>query len=210
MRTLDSLVAGFGRFRGRYFDSEPALFERLRRGQSPTTLVIACCDSRVDPALVLDADPGDLFVIRNVANLVPPPAHDGGTHGVSAALEFGVRTLRVRDVIVLGHAQCGGIRALLDGTAGEYVPQWMSIAARARERVLSVGAGDPRACELAAIGVSLEHLRAFEFVREGVERGALGLHGWYFDLDRGELLAVDAASGAWKPLVAGTSETLSE
>ena len=114
MKSLDELVAGFHRFQQRYFQSERKLYEKLMlQGQAPKVMVVACCDSRVDPAIVTDCDPGDLFVVRNVANLVPPCEEGGGYHGTSAALEFAVRCLRVEHVIVMGHTRCGGIRALL-------------------------------------------------------------------------------------------------
>ena len=119
MSHIEKLVDGFKRFRSDNFEENRALFDRLsRQGQSPRTIVVGCCDSRVDPAIVTDCDPGDLFIIRNVANLVPPFETSGNYHGTSAALEFGVRNLEVEDIVVLGHAQCGGIRALLNQAPG--------------------------------------------------------------------------------------------
>lgn len=209
MAEIPELVEGFRRFRGRYFSGERNLYEKLREGQSPTTLVVACSDSRVDPAIVLDSDPGDLFVVRNVANLVPPWESDGGRHGVSAALEFGVRALRVRNVLVMGHANCGGIRALLEETRGEFIPQWMSIAAGARAEVLAAPAGSgpgarERALELAALRLSLRNLSGFPWIHDAVGAGALALHAWYFDLARGELLRVPADGAAPEVLCAAS------
>lgn len=200
MPEIAQFIDGFRRFRARYFSGEARLFSRLREGQSPSTLVVACSDSRVDPALVLDADPGDLFMVRNVANLVPPYEPGGGQHGVSAALEFGVRVLGVRHVVVMGHAKCGGIHALLAGTQGEFVPRWMSIAAAARAEVLAAPPGpEPgqreRALEFAAMRLSLRNLAGFPWVRDAVEAGRLDLHAWYFDLEVGELLRVPAGGG---------------
>ncbi|WP_297365405.1 carbonic anhydrase [Acidiferrobacter sp.] len=202
MRNLSWLVEGFGRFRQRHFESD--LFKRLsEEGQTPKVLVLGCCDSRVDPAIVLDCDPGDLFVIRNVANLVPPFESAGHYHGTSAALEFGVCNLDVEHVIVLGHAQCGGIRALLEGTSGEensFIKSWMTLAESARDKVLSRPSGESQAkdCEKQAILASLENLMTFPWVRSRVEAGELQLHGWYFDIENGTLLA--NKNGVFAPL----------
>ncbi|MBI3777646.1 MAG: carbonic anhydrase [Gammaproteobacteria bacterium] len=205
MRDIADLVAGFQRFRERYFGNERALFDKLiQKGQAPKVMVIACCDARVDPAIVLDCDPGDLFVVRNVANLVPPHETSGHYHGTSAALEFAVTCLQVEHVIVLGHAQCGGIRALLgdirfeDG-AGQFIQPWMTIAREARERVQAQmpsasRESQARACEQAAVRVSLRNLLSFPFVQRRTGAGKLTLHGWYFDLEQGELLRYDAAT----------------
>lgn len=208
MPNVPALVEGFRRFRRRHFSGEGHTYERLREGQSPVTLVVACSDSRVDPAIVLDIDPGDLFVVRNVANLVPPYETDGGRHGVSAALEFGVRALGVRNIIVMGHAKCGGIRALLDGTQGEFIPQWMSIAGAARAEALLESAHRDaefreRALEFAAMRLSLRNLAGFPWIDSAVKAGQLALHAWYFDLEVGELLRVPAEGGEPEVLVAG-------
>lgn len=209
-RGLDKLLDGFRRFRKRYYVDEPDLYQQLiTRGQSPMALVIACCDSRVHPALVMDTDPGDIFVVRNVANLVPPYIDDGKTHGTSAAIEFAVRHLRVHHIIVMGHSQCGGIRALMDSTGGGesriFIDPWMAIMAPARlrvEREHGDAAPDEKysLCERAAIDVSLANLRSFPFVREAVARGALHLHGWYFDIDHGILHSLDESNGSFTPV----------
>jgi carbonic anhydrase len=204
MSSPAQLIKGFARFRERHFAKDDALFRELvEQGQSPKIMVVACCDARVDPALVLDCAPGDLFVIRNVANLVPPAENQGHYHGTSAALEFGVRKLNVGHIIVLGHAHCGGIQALLEGGMRKeeaFISEWMGIADAARERVSGApygadgGAARQRACEQHAILVSLENLMTFAWVRERVERGALMLHGWYFDIENGALLGYDAVT----------------
>jgi len=162
--SLDDLVAGFRRFRQRYFRDDRSLYERLtHQGQAPKAMIVACCDARVDPAIVMDCDPGDLFVVRNVANLVPPCEEGRGYHGTSAALEFAVRCLRVEHVIVMGHARCGGIQALLgDIGGGEFITPWMSIAEEARREVLDAHAGaDPEAqataCEQAAKMIAMKN-----------------------------------------------------
>lgn len=210
MSSPEQLIEGFSRFRERHFAKDDGLFRGLvEQGQTPQTLVVACCDSRVDPAIVLDSAPGDLFVIRNVANLVPPAeGHHSGHHGTSAALEFGVRILNVRHIVVLGHAQCGGIRALLEGGLAvddSFIAEWMGIAQAARQRVNQefVDANDAaryRACEQQAILVSLNNLMTFSWIRERVEQGTLTLHGWYFDIECGKLLGYSPASGGFEAL----------
>lgn len=209
--SIRKLIDGFGRFRAEHFETEDSLYQRLtREGQSPRIMLIACCDSRVDPAIITDCDPGDLFVVRNVANLVPPHETVGHYHGTSAALEFAIRCLHVEHVIVLGHARCGGIRTLLRGIhgtdgLGQFITPWMAIAAEARDRVLAADANASgetaeRACEQAAIRVSLRNLLTFQWVRERVDTGGLRLHGWYFDMDRGELLCYNPATSGFEPL----------
>jgi carbonic anhydrase len=203
MSTPGQLIEGFRRFRERHFAEDAVQFQDLVQfGQTPKALVVACCDSRVDPALVLDCAPGDLFVIRNVANLVPPSENQGHYHGTSAALEFGVRNLAVPHIIVLGHAQCGGIHALLEGGVSKddsYIAEWMGIADAARKQteLELAGASDSkrhRACEQQAILVSLNNLMTFSWIRERVEQGKLSLHGWYFDIEGGELLGYNATT----------------
>jgi carbonic anhydrase len=209
MSSPRQLIEGFQRFRERHFAADREQFQDLVQfGQTPKALVVACCDSRVDPALVLDCAPGDLFVIRNVANLVPPAENQGHYHGTSAALEFGVRNLAVQHIIVLGHAQCGGIHALLEGSVDKeesFIAGWMDIADAAREQVEREHANSSskvrhRACEQQAILVSLQNLRTFSWIRERVEQGKLALHGWYFDIEQGELLGYDAATRKFETL----------
>jgi carbonic anhydrase len=212
MRDIEKFIEGFRQFHRNYFSENRELFDRLKQGQRPPALVVACCDSRVDPAILTGSEPGDIFVVRNVANLVPPCEHGGGQHGVSAALEFGVCSLGVEHIIVLGHSQCGGIRALLEGArgcqGGEFVAKWVGIAEPAREKVLRELPHKPlesqaRACEQAAILLSLENLLTFPWIRQRVGVGELSLHGWYFDLGQGELLGYDPAAKAFLPLREG-------
>ena len=209
MSSPDQLIAGFKRFRELTFaDDETRFHDLVQFGQMPSTLVVGCCDSRVDPALILDCAPGDLFVIRNVANLVPPAENQGHYHGTSAALEFGVRNLAVQHIIVLGHAQCGGIHALLEGGVASddsFISEWMTIADAARQKIEQELAGASsetrhRACEQQAILVSLNNLMTFSWIRERVEQGSLALHGWYFDIERGELLGYDPVAGRFETL----------
>jgi carbonic anhydrase len=190
---VERLIEGFRRFRRRWPEHRE-LFEALvTRGQSPRAMVVACSDSRVDPQMLFDAAPGEIFVVRNVANLVPPYAPDAAYHGTSAALELAVRALRVDHVVVLGHAQCGGIAALLRKSESglDFIGPWMRIAAAARERALAAAVGRAEAaqrlCEHEAIKVSLENLETFPWLRERVARGDLALHGCWFDIAAGEL-----------------------
>lgn len=211
MTAPSQLIEGFRRFREQHFAEDDALYRQLvSEGQTPKTLVVACCDSRVDPALVLDCAPGDLFVIRNVANLVPPAeSRLGGRHGTSAALDYAVRTLNVEHIIVLGHAHCGGIRALLTSGGSDapesFINSWMRLADEARISVLHDFPKAPleiqlEACEQRAILGSLDNLMTFDWIRERVEAGTLALHGWYFDIRNGRLLSYSTTNQQFTPL----------
>jgi carbonic anhydrase len=188
MTEISRLLDGFQSFRETYFAETPQLFQTLNReGQKPKVLVIACSDSRVDPAILFNAAPGELFVVRNVANLVPPYQPDGQYHGTSAAIEFAVRDLQVAEILVLGHSSCGGIGALRDLARGhpenrEFIGPWVAIAADA----CSAHAGAAEV-EQAAIRQSVGNLRSFPWLAEREASGALTLHGWWFDLDAGAL-----------------------
>jgi carbonic anhydrase len=209
-KSLEQLVEGFRRFRAQHFVENDTLYRQLTtQGQTPKILVVACCDSRVDPAIVLDCAPGDLFVIRNVANLVPPSDSHAGYHGTTAALEYGVRFLGVQHIIVFGHAQCGGIQALMQRIGVDdpdsFISDWMELVEPARavvERELPQAVPDlrARACEQQAIGISLRNLMTFPWVRKRVEAGNLALHGWYFDIEQGQLLQYSEASGLFEKL----------
>lgn len=195
MKTLfDDLREGYVRYRDERLPAYRPLFKKLsERGQHPKALVIACSDSRVDPALMFDQDPGDLFVVRNVANVVPPYEPNPGYHGTSAALEFAVLGLKVTDIIVLGHAKCGGIQALVemaDGAPpfGEFIGRWMSIArpAVSMARTIEDNPTDRFAnTEQAVVRLSLQNLETFPWVSERVASAALKMHGFYFDTSTG-------------------------
>ncbi len=193
MDSVAKLTAGFKKFRDDGFEEKRATYEALvDRGQNPKVALIACSDSRVDPATVLQADPGDLFVVRNVANLVPPDERDGQYHGTSAALEYAVEHLEVGHLIVFGHAHCGGIRSMFaktgEGSEGsQFVLPWMSLVRSAYLRVQGTmpNASEDekaRACEQSAVLVSLENLMTFPAIRERVSDRRLHLHGWYIDI----------------------------
>lgn len=209
MRDIAKFIAGFKRFRENYFGSNRELYEQLKQGQHPRALVVGCSDSRVDPAILMGSDPGDIFAVRNVANLVPPCEEGGGLHGVSAALEFAVCSLEVEHIIVLGHSQCGGIRALMEGACGcengGFIANWMRIAKPARDKVEAELPHKPfdirtRACEQASVLLSLDNLMTFPWIRQRVEAGTLHLHGWYFDIGQGELLGYSPAGKAFESL----------
>ena len=201
---MDKLIEGYRRFRATQWPQERARFEHVaEQGQSPKALVIACSDSRVDPQMILGARPGELFVVRNVANLVPPYEKDAAYHGTSAALEFGVRSLKVPDLIVLGHGMCGGVHALLNGVSDEgadFVRHWVEIAEPARRAT----EGEPpeqrqKACEEATVRLSLANLMTFPWVAEAVSEGRLALHGAYFDIRHGQLLRL-GPDGTFAPV----------
>jgi len=205
MDAIARLVEGYRRFRGGYYVAHHEELNALaHQGQSPEVCIVSCSDSRVDPSLILDCQPGELFVIRNVANLVPPCETEGLYHGTSAALEFAVCALQVSHIIVLGHRHCGGIQALLAGETTYrprvgFVSAWMRIAHTARASVLArddLAAPEERsrACEQASIRLALSNLLTFPWISERVEQGTLRLHGWYYDLDQGNLLRVDPAT----------------
>jgi carbonic anhydrase len=215
MKDIDRFITGFHTFRNDYFGTELSQFESLKQGQTPKTMIIGCCDSRVDPALLTQCAPGDIFIVRNVANLVPPCEENSGLHGVSTALQFAVCHLEVEHIIVLGHSQCGGINALMSGNCGckedDFISNWMSIAEPAKVKVLAElpdkdAALQQRAVEQAAILLSLENLRTFPWIDQRVANGELSLHGWYFDLNDGALLEYQAQSGLFRK-VKETKET---
>lgn len=207
MANTDRLIQGFGRFKKQYFGHDGRLYASMKTGQPAKTLMVGCCDSRVDPAILTDCDPGDLFIIRNVANLIPPCENDGRHHGTSSALEFAVNYLQVENIIVMGHANCGGIRALWEDEGrqnSKFIHQWVSIAQPAKDWVRQHHQGTEvsqlRACEQRAVLVSLDNLMSFECVRERTEQGKLTLHGWYFDLAAGELLCFNPQTGDFEPV----------
>jgi carbonic anhydrase len=189
---MDKLIAGYRRFRAGQWPERRAVFEQLADfGQKPRAMVIACSDSRVDPTMIFDVEPGELFVLRNVANLVPPYEPDAAFHATSAALEFAIRVLEVPDLIVMGHAMCGGIKVLLAGPpqgAGDFLVPWMRIAEPARVRALAGSPADPEtACEQEAVKLSLEHLLTFPWIAQRVAAGTLRLTGMSFDIRSGVL-----------------------
>jgi carbonic anhydrase len=195
---MKNLIAGYRRFRENGWPERRKIFESLaKEGQRPRALVLACVDSRVDPAMIFDAGPGELLTIRNVANLVPPYQPDSAYHGTSAALEFGVRVLEIPDLIVLGHGMCGGVKALMEGapeTGRDFIGTWMSMAEEARLRTLDCEPAEERRqrCEHEVIKVSLANLMTFPWIAERVASGQLRLHGAWFAIASGLLMTLRA------------------
>jgi carbonic anhydrase len=189
---MEDFIAGYRRFRAGTWRNERARFDALSRfGQRPRALVIGCSDSRTDPQMVFNAAPGDLFVVRNVANLVPPYGPDDQPHGISAAIEFAVQALKVPQIIVMGHAMCGGIAALLNGAPEEvsdFVGQWVRIAEPARLRAMSAPAERRQdVCEHESVRLSLDNLMSFPWIAKANSAGTLKLHGCFFDIRSGIL-----------------------
>jgi carbonic anhydrase len=207
-KEIARLMSGFRQFREKFYQGEDSTYSKLQGWQGPKTLIIGCSDSRVDPAILASAGPGELFVVRNVANLVPPFEQGGGHHGVSAAIEFAVVNLQVKNVIILGHRQCGGIRALLypeNSQAGGFVQQWMKIAEPAKVRALALASAEKEAvlwrqCELESIRTSIENLRSFPVVKESVANSGMAILGIYFDIETGELLELHENAGNFTPI----------
>ena len=208
---LDRLIAGYHRFRNEGWAANRARWAELREGQQPEVLIIACSDSRVDPAQIFDVDPGEAFVVRNVAAMVPPFETAPGYHGVSAALEFAVQVLKVKEIIVMGHGRCGGCRAALTrelhGTEpgeGGFIADWISMLDEARgpvaERYGTTGREAEKAMELAGVRVSLANLRTFPCIRRGERDGSLRLRGAFFAISDGLLHLMDDATGEFSPV----------
>ncbi|WP_166037635.1 carbonic anhydrase [Sphingosinicella sp. YJ22] len=210
MKRFTDLIDGYRRFRNRDWGAERERWAELAEGQSPKVMVIACSDSRVDPSQIFDARPGEMFVVRNVANLVPPYEPDHAYHGVSAALEFAVTQLQVEELVVMGHGFCGGCAAALTGQfdgkgagAGQFISHWVDMLDEARERVRrkfpDLGPEAFRTMEYEGVRISLRNLMCFPWVRERVEAGSLRLHGAYFAIADGVLHVLDTESGQFKP-----------
>jgi carbonic anhydrase len=210
MQFPQRLVEGYASFRAGRLPLEQARFSELAdAGQKPETMVIGCCDSRVSPEVIFDARPGELFVVRNVANLVPPYTPDGATRAVSAALEFAVQALKVKNIVVLGHARCGGIRAFVEQaeplSPGDFIGNWMALIEPAAAATGPARAAESQTdyltrLEQAAIGHTLKNLMTFPCISILVERGRLALYGAYFGVATGELSVLDPATGQFFPI----------
>ncbi len=211
---IKRLIHGYEQFRTNYFNNSHYLYiyqGLVKEGQQPKTMVVACSDSRVDPSIILNSAPGQLFVVRNVANLVPPCDDDRKHHGTSAALEFAVQGLKVQNIIVLGHSHCGGILSLLkDGktAAGHsnFISSWMSIAKEAKEKALTQACDQPlekqaQVCEEHSLSISYKNLLTFPWIKEKVDAGLLHLHAWRFDLTEGILQCFNPNTKQFEDLV---------
>jgi carbonic anhydrase len=210
MPEFAALIDGYRRFRLGSYREQRERYDRLTQGQAPKVMVIACSDSRVDPSRVFDAEPGQMFVLRNIANLVPPLSAIKGQSSVAAALEYAVTGIHVHHIVVFGHARCGGIAAALAGdfdnpVAGRHVHAWMEFIAPARDAVRAACALSPdvdaqRALEQASVRLSLQNLRSYPFVAEAEAEGIVKLHGVIFDIGEGLLKVLDAATGQFQPV----------
>ncbi|MEY4879242.1 MAG: Carbonic anhydrase 1 [Pseudomonadota bacterium] len=198
---MDSLIDGYRRFRARRWPAERQLYESLAENQKPKTFVISCCDSRVDPATIFNARPGELFVARNVANLVPPFEQSGSYHGTSAAIEFAVTAVQVERILVLGHARCGGVAAALsksDLTPGSFLSEWIKLLDTALVRCENITEDRHTEVERESVRLSLERLRAFPFVAEAIRTRGLQLQGAHFGIIDGKLEWLDPVSGRFE------------
>lgn len=207
----EKLTDRFRRFKHRHFVPNADQYEELATyGQDPEVMIISCCDSRVDPETIFTAMPGEMFVVRNVANLVPPYETGGKYHGVSTAIEFAIMNLRVKHVVIMGHSGCGGIKAALDQSAAiqteaMFISRWMSMLDEARLHVLAAHQMAPTAeklklLELEGIKNSIRNLRTFPFVKKEEDKGRLSLHGAYFDIATGTLSVLNHSRGEFFPL----------
>ncbi|KAA3515821.1 MULTISPECIES: carbonic anhydrase [Agrobacterium] len=204
----DYLLKGYKNFMdGRYTDERERYRALADTGQKPQTLIIACCDSRSAPETIFDCGPGELFVMRNVANMVPPYEPDGQYHATSAAIEYAVQVLKVKDIVVMGHGRCGGIQAALDPnleplSPGDFIGKWMNMVKSAAEQIQSndvMTAGERQtALERVSIRNSISNLRAFPFVRAQETAGKVKLHGAWFDISTGELWVMDSKTGDFR------------
>lgn len=209
MTHFSDLIDGYYRFRGGEWLQERERWNELAEGQEPKVMIISCSDSRVDPATIFGSRPGEVFVVRNVAALVPPFDASGGLHGVSAAVEFAVTKLKVDEILVLGHGACGGVnaaltRSLADAKPGNggFVAEWIGLLDEARDRVVAEhgdGAEGQRALEQEGVKVSIENLKSFPFVREALDAGALTIHGAVFAIADGKLRALQE-DGRFEPV----------
>jgi carbonic anhydrase len=207
----ENLTDRYRRFKHRHFVPNADHYEELaNHGQNPEVMLISCCDSRVDPETIFSAMPGELFVVRNIANLVPPYETGGKFHGVSSAIEFAVLNLRVKHLVVMGHSGCGGVGAALNQSAtiqteSQFVSRWMSMLDDARLRVLAANQMEPQAVKQAAleregIKTSIKNLRTFPFLRNLEDKGRLSIHGAYFDIATGTLSVLNHSRCEFFPL----------
>ena len=198
--SLSKLIEGYHAFRDKYATGDNAIMRSLsKQGQSPETMVVACCDSRVDPALILQCDPGDLFVVRNIANIVPPYEKDDRHHGTSAALEFGICYLKVKHLVILGHSQCGGIQALLDNQRldqDDFISNWVCQLKTTERADISPDKFDQK-----ALRDSYQNCLTFPWIKSRLDEGTLAIHLWYFDIKQGKILAYSEESNSYEAMV---------
>lgn len=216
---MAKLIQGAMQFRNQEYQGNKSLMHSLADEQHPEVLLIGCSDSRIDPALICGAQPGDIFTIRNVANLVPPYDFGNGRgHGVRAAIEYGVKALKVSHIVVFGHAHCGGIKAAIDTAAGkapsfDFIGPWLTIAEKSCEQVLQHASDNHSQAltidslkeyaflvERQSVINSVENLKTYPWITERIDKGELTLHGWWFDLESGDLWVTNPTSGEFLPV----------
>lgn len=199
--SFNKILNGYNKFRERYAVGDSSVMQQLsNHGQKPQVMVVACCDSRVDPAVILQCDPGDLFVVRNVANIVPLYEIDDAHHGTSAALEFGVRELKVKHLILLGHSQCGGIKALLGHKTLEkddFITSWVSLIQAPVAKGCTLGVDDHARL---ALKQSLQNCLTFPWIKDKVSKGELIIHLWFFDIKTGGIVSYFESEEKYIPL----------
>lgn len=197
--SFKKLLKGYQAFRDKYAHGDKSVMQHLsRHGQKPEVMIVSCCDARVDPALILQCDPGDLFVVRNVANIVPPYERDEAHHGTSAALEFGVCLLNVKHLILLGHTQCGGIQALLEGDSSgqnDFISSWVSLI-----KIDTFSQQDEDDCAKLALRQSYQNCLTFPWISEKVAQKELIIHLWFFDIKVGQIFVYSDAHKTYEPL----------
>jgi len=211
MAYLEDLIEGYHRFRAQDWAHERERWSELAEGQSPRVMILSCADSRVEPAQIFDARPGEMFVVRNIGALAPPYETSSGYHGVSAALEFAVTQLEVAEILVMGHGMCGGCSAALTGQFddrrhghGQFIADWVRMLDRARDKVRARHSELDRAAfldmEHEAVKASLANLRTFPWIRDREKTGQLTLHGAHFSIAEGRLYVLDEAEGDFRPV----------
>lgn len=198
-KSFEKIINGYLAFRKKYATGDNSVMQHLAyHGQKPEIMVVACCDSRVDPALILQCEPGDLFTVRNVANIVPPYEADTGHHGTSAALEFGICYLNVKHLIILGHSQCGGIQALMNSEKlkqNDFISRWVSLI-KADSSVKDVNTLAKQ-----ALSYSYENCLTFPWIKERISQKQLAIHLWFFDIGQGEIFAYSFDKKEYQALV---------
>ncbi len=198
---LKRILKGYENFRQKYVHGDTSIMQHLsQHGQKPEMMVVACCDSRVDPALILQCDPGDLFIVRNVANIVPPYEKDEMHHGTSAALEFGVKFLKVNHLVLLGHSQCGGISALMNNAEpnqDDFITNWVSLV---KTDCINDHDHTDDYAKL-ALKHSYKNCLTFPWIREKISTGELFVHLWFFDIKTGQIFAYSDVSDTYEPLI---------
>ncbi len=199
-------LKGYQTFRQKYAAGDQSLMKKLTDlGQKPEAMVVTCCDSRVDPAVILQCDPGDLFVARNIAGIIPPCEKDGHYHGTSAALEFGIRFLQTKHLIILGHSQCAGIQTLVEKTPEkqtDFIEDWVSVIKTDHNTGTNIDD-----CVKHSVNTSYQNCLTFPWISKRVDKGELSIHRWFFDIKSGTIFSYSSESNKYEPLGLGLRDT---